>query len=85
MTDPASEHPCPCCGCRTLPEAPPGTFYICPVCGWEDDAVQFSDQNFSGGANSVSLAEARRNYSKFGASNRDCLNQVREPYPGERE
>jgi len=58
---------CPCCGFLTLSEKPPGTFEICPVCYWEDDQVQHDDPDFSGGANKVSLAQARKNFASFGA------------------
>jgi hypothetical protein len=51
--------PCPCCGSLTLDEEPPGTFYICPVCWWEDDNVQAADPNYRGGANKESLNEVR--------------------------
>ena len=30
----ATRYACPCCGYLTLPEEPPGTFDICPVCGF---------------------------------------------------
>ena len=46
---------CPCCGCLTLDEEPPGTFEICPVCWWEDDNVQFDDPSYRGGANTRQL------------------------------
>jgi hypothetical protein len=49
--------PCPCCGSKVLNAA--GAFEICPVCSWEDDPVQARDPNLEGGANSMSLAEAR--------------------------
>lgn len=55
---------CLCCGYRTLPEQPPGTFEICRVCGWEDDLVQFDDPDFSGGANTLSLRESQRRWLK---------------------
>ncbi len=29
---PPARFPCPCCGFLTLPEEPPGTYDICPVC-----------------------------------------------------
>ena len=29
-------YPCPCCGCLTMPQAPPGSWARCPVCGWND-------------------------------------------------
>jgi anaerobic ribonucleoside-triphosphate reductase len=28
--------PCPCCGYQVF-TGPPGSYEICPVCGWEDD------------------------------------------------
>ena len=31
--------PCPCCGFLVF-EEPPGSYDICPVCKWEDCAVQ---------------------------------------------
>jgi hypothetical protein len=75
---------CLCCGCRTLTEAPPGTFEICPVCFWEDDLVQAKDPTYRGGANEVSLAEARETYLEIGASEERFLENVRAPTPEER-
>ncbi|MGT0193850.1 CPCC family cysteine-rich protein [Burkholderia pyrrocinia] len=49
--------PCPCCGMPTLSES--GGYEICPICNWEDDPVQSSDVSFEGGANELSLAQAR--------------------------
>ena len=74
---------CLCCGCRTLAEAPPGTFDICPVCFWEDDKVQAQDPSYRGGANVVSLTEARANYLRVGASEERFLGNVRAPLPEE--
>src|SRR5436305_8121773 len=59
---------CPCCGFLTLEEPPPGTYEICPVCYWEDDPVQFDDPSYTGGANRVSLAQARQNFLDLGAA-----------------
>jgi len=59
---------CPCCQLPTLEEQPPGTFLICPVCWWEDDDAQFRRPDLVGGANGVSLEQARRNYSECGIS-----------------
>ena len=58
---------CACCGEYTLEEK--SLFDICPVCGWEDDGVQNDDPNYDGGANHISLNEAKKvwvegNYSK---------------------
>lgn len=74
---------CPCCGYLTFDEEPPGTFEICPVCGWEDDEVQFRDQTYNGGANMVSLEEARRNFMTLGAISEASLGFVRKPFPEE--
>jgi Cysteine-rich CPCC len=62
----SARYPCPCCGNVTLDEAPPGTFAICSVCSWEDDNVQFHDPDYEGGANRVSLNQARRNFRERG-------------------
>src|SRR5947199_236274 len=73
----------PCCGYYTLDEEPPGTFLICPVCFWEDDNVQFSDHDYAGGANRVSLNEARKNFREFGASEKRVVKMVRPPQADE--
>lgn len=75
--------PCPCCGFRTLDSEPPGTYGLCPVCWWEDDQVQFNDPEFQGGANGVSLRQARGNFARFGAIDQHSLPFVRAPRPGE--
>lgn len=54
----ADEFPCPCCGNITLSEI--GVYEICNIFGWEDDPVQSSDPQFSGGANVLSLNDAKR-------------------------
>ncbi|HEY3914774.1 MAG TPA: CPCC family cysteine-rich protein [Verrucomicrobiae bacterium] len=48
---------CPCCGFRTIGDKFYGTYEICPVCGWEDDAVQLANPCSGGGANRESLHE----------------------------
>jgi hypothetical protein len=80
---PSTNFACPCCGCFTLPEEPPGTFYICPVCYWEDDSLQFDNPRMEGGANRMSLIEARQNYREFGAKSADRIHLVRPPQPEE--
>jgi hypothetical protein len=67
----------------TLPERRPGTFEICPVCFWEDDGVQLDDASLRGGANEVSLLEARENFRRFGAIEARFLWHVRPPLPRE--
>jgi hypothetical protein len=51
---------CPGCGFRTIDEGFYGTYVICPICGWEDDAVQLANPCSGGGANGESLAECQR-------------------------
>jgi hypothetical protein len=63
-----------------LPEEPPGTYFICPVCFWEDDALNFENPDEDvGGPNGVSLNHARANYRAFGAAERKDLHHVRQP------
>ena len=47
-------NPCPSCGFLVFAE-PAGSYDICPVCGWEDDAVQLRFPGMNGGANGESL------------------------------
>ena len=54
------KYKCPCCENLTLSEEPPGTFEICSLCGWEDNEVQFIDPDYEGGANKLSLNQARK-------------------------
>lgn len=75
---------CPCCGYLTYSEKPPGSFDICPVCYWEDDNVQNDDPTFSGGANDVSLVEAKNNFQRFGAIKKRYVSKVRKPLPSEK-
>ena len=48
---------CPCCGTRTLGRRK--EYEICPVCFWEDDPIQDADPDYIGGANTLSLNQAR--------------------------
>lgn len=73
---------CRCCGFLTLDEEPRNTFEICPVCFWEDDAVQIEEPAL-GGANYVTISEARENFARFGAVEERLLPFVRPPYPEE--
>jgi hypothetical protein len=76
-------YPCPCCGYLTLPEPPAGTYEICEVCFWEDDGVQFDDPDYEGGANRVSLRQARDNFCQLGVSEARLKPNVRSPRPDE--
>jgi len=69
---------CECCGNYTLLGKSSGMDNICPVCFWQDDYVQLHDHDFSGGANKVSLNQARKNFIEFGACERELRKYVRE-------
>ena len=59
---------CKCCGCAALDSD--DEYDICPVCFWEKDRTQESDPEYKGGANAVSLNEARKNYAEFGVGDK---------------
>ena len=58
------KYKCPCCEQYTLDEEPPGTFEICEVCGWEDDDWQYRFPDRGGGANQLSLFQAKKTVSQ---------------------
>jgi hypothetical protein len=70
--------PCPCCDKPVLKRPPTGTFQTCPVCLWEDDNIQCVDLDQGGGANKVSLREARSNFRQFGTSDPERLRRFEE-------
>lgn len=76
-------YPCPCCDYLTLTQPPSGTFALCPVCWWEDDSVQFRNPDYSGGANSPSLREARETFRRLGVSEARFRDHARPPLPQE--
>jgi hypothetical protein len=71
------KYACPCCGYLTLDRKPPGTFDVCPVCYWEDDKIQYNNPKYKGGANKVSLTEAKNNFILFGAISKEFINFVK--------
>lgn len=73
--------PFPCCDWLVLTEAPSGTFATCDVCGWEDDNIRFRDPAYPGGANRVSLLQARENYRRDGRSDPQRPGRRRQPPP----
>ena len=54
---------CPVCGQYTF-KSGPGSYEICPICGWEDDKAQYKDPTLKGGANKLSLKEYKEQYEK---------------------
>lgn len=59
-------YPCPCCRRQTMFESTPGSYQICTGCGWQDDPWQFANPTLEGGANRVSLQQARENWLTLG-------------------
>lgn len=56
---------CKCCGADSLPDLEgPGTFEICDVCQWQDDPFQNSKPDYPGGANRMSLNQARAAFAR---------------------
>ncbi len=70
---------CPCCGFYTFRIGPDSEYDICPVCYWENDKEQNEDEDYEGGANNVSLNQARENYAAFGACEERFIDKVRDP------
>ena len=54
-----AQFPCPSCGFLVYRRRP-GSYEICPVCGWHDDAVQLEAPGYAGGANHESLHAYQR-------------------------
>jgi hypothetical protein len=72
---------CPCCRLFTLTEL--GRYELCPTCFWEDDPMQSENITHGGGANEISLLEARNNYLRFGASQKKFISSIRKPFKHE--
>ncbi len=51
---------CPVCGNYEFEEY--DDYDICPVCNWENDGLQYNNHNYAGGANDLSINEARIEY-----------------------
>jgi hypothetical protein len=63
---------CPVCAMPVFaPNDFPGSYCICPKCGWEDDNLQYYDPDYEGGANNVSLNQAKENFKKHGIADPD--------------
>ncbi|WP_407652537.1 CPCC family cysteine-rich protein [Amycolatopsis cynarae] len=81
----AGPYACPCCGYLTLRTR--GGFEICAVCFWEDDGQGDHDSaQVRGGPNGfLSLDQARRNFTRYGACSPEMVRHVRpalaEEYP----
>ncbi len=86
-----SRYPCRACGHRTIvapPPGPPGTWQVCPICFWEDTPEQEPEielhwTGHGDRSNSVSLRQAQRNITAFGAAEPSYAGSVRAPLPEE--
>ena len=70
------KYTCPICGYKTFNE-PSGSYASCPICFWEDDAVQLHFPQI-GGAN-INLIDAQSNFEKYGATEERFIEHVRKP------
>ncbi len=71
-----SNEKCPVCGTGGL------EFYdICGECGWENGPAQSRDHNLCGGANALSVNEARiEHFLRKNASTREAAEKLRREY-----
>ena len=77
------KYKCICCGFITMDNEDPLYYDICSVCFWENDPIQNENPDYSGGANVVSLKQAKKNFALFGAAEERVLKYVRKPLPDE--
>ncbi|GMO51053.1 MAG: hypothetical protein Pg6C_15500 [Treponemataceae bacterium] len=49
---------CACCGNESLDAG--SKYDYCPLCGWQDDPIQNDEPGYRGGANLISLNEAKQ-------------------------
>jgi Cysteine-rich CPCC/Clp amino terminal domain, pathogenicity island component len=75
--------PCDCCSFVTLDRQAPADRRRCDVCWWVHDPVQSGDPTYRGGANEISLAQARMNFSEFYVCEARFRSRVRSPRPEE--
>ncbi|MFI0990235.1 CPCC family cysteine-rich protein [Streptomyces exfoliatus] len=78
MTGVILKYPCVWCGRPSMDEQP-GSYEICPICFWEDDAIQLRWPEHSGGSIGPSLIAAQENYQAFGACEERSVEHVRPP------
>lgn len=59
---------------------PPGSYDICEICFWEDDALQLEfATTLDGGANRMTLEQAQLSYAAFAAKSQDRTAYTRPP------
>jgi len=77
-----SKYPCICCGYLVMPDFP-GSYALCPICGWEDDEAQARDPFYPGGTNSLPLIRAQQEFVEHGSIDPAAGQLVRSPLPDE--
>ena len=74
---------CLCCGYKTLPEKPENCItFVCPVCFWENDVFMkniYDVKEKSDSNKGMTLKEARENFKRYGACNKEFISKVRKP------
>ena len=74
---------CVCCGHYTINNENPLYHDIYPVCFWENDPIQNEKPDYVGGANKMSLNEAKKSYELYGAISQEFIQYVRKPFNDE--
>lgn len=53
---------CPVCGKYEFKA--PDDFDVCPICNWENDGLQTDEPDYAGGANKMSLNQAKEAWKR---------------------
>ena len=76
LTD--ARYPCPCCGEYEFSHF--GSYDVCEICHWTDNAVQNTEPDYFGGPNWLTLNQARANWQKYRVVMTDKDKQERKEY-----
>lgn len=69
---------CPVCGKFEFESE--GDYDGCEFCNWQNDGLQMNHPDYAGGANWLSLNQARSNYEKYGVIMTDKDKQERKDF-----
>lgn len=73
-----NKYTCPACGYKVFTNTV-GSDDICPICFWHDDSIDLAAMYDPLGPNKVSLEQAQKNFSEFGAIEERLREHVRRP------